>query len=286
MCWNAGAFMPFVENLVARIYWDEEGSGAPLLLIMGLGWASHGWHRSRSILSEKYRTIALDNRGVGRSDAPPGPYSIAQMAADAAAVLNAARVNTAHIFGVSMGGMIAQEFALQYPNKVRSLILGCTATGGPQAVRAAEPVLQVLMTRGQDPDQFAKAITPFIYDPGTAPERIEEDAVMRRKWYASGDAYSAQLQAVLAWEAYSRIAQISAPTLVIHGENDRLVPVENAKLIAARIPGAKLVVLPNASHLFLTDQTRAAHSAILDFLGAQATRKRVRPAPVPGATVA
>src|SRR5260370_13197496 len=146
--------MPFVENLGARIHWDEEGSGAPLLLIMGLGWSSHAWHRTRPVLSEKYRTIALDNRGVGRSEAPPGPYSIAQMAADATAVLNAARVNTAHIFGVSMGGMIAQEFALQYPNKVRSLILACTAAAGPHPVRPEQEVLHVLMTRGQDPDQF------------------------------------------------------------------------------------------------------------------------------------
>jgi len=277
--------MPFVENLGARIYWDEEGNGAPLLLIMGLGWTSHAWHRSRPVLSEKYRTIALDNRGVGQSEAPAGPYSIAQMASDATAVLNAARINTAHILGASMGGMIAQEFALQYPNKVRSLILGCTAAGGPQAVRAEEAALQVLMTRGQDPDGFAKAISPFIYDAGTSPERIEEDTALRRKWYPSGAAYFAQLQAIMAWEAYSRLAQISAPTLVIHGENDRLVPPENARLIAGRIPGAKLVIIPGASHIFTTDQPDLAHAAILDFLGAQATRKRVRPAPVPGPTL-
>jgi pimeloyl-ACP methyl ester carboxylesterase len=278
--------MPFVENLGARIHWDEEGSGAPLLLIMGLGWPSQAWHRTRPILSEKYRTIALDNRGTGRSEAPTGPYSIAQMAADAAAVLNAARVNAAHIFGMSMGGMIAQEFALQYPNKVRSLILGCTAAGGPQAVRAEEAALEVLMTRGQDPDQFAKAVSPFIYDAGTSPERIEEDTAVRRKWYPSADAYFAQLQAVIAWDAYSRIGQISVPTLVIHGEHDRLVPPENARLIAARIPGAKLAMIPGASHIFTTDQPALAHSAILDFLGAQATRKRVRPAPVPGGALA
>jgi 3-oxoadipate enol-lactonase len=272
--------MPFVENLEARIHWDEEGRGAPLLLIMGLGWPSQAWYRSRPILSEKYRTIALDNRGVGRSEAPPGPYSITQMAADAAAVLNAARINTAHIFGVSMGGMIAQEFALQYPKKVRSLILGCTAAGGPQAVRAEQEALQVLTTRGPDPEQFAKAISPFIYDRGTPAERIEEDTAVRRKWYPPADAYFAQLQAIMAWEAYSRVGQIAAPTLVIHGENDRLVPPENAKLLAARIPGAKLAMIPRASHIFITDQTEAAHQVILDFLGAQATRQRERPAPV------
>ncbi len=272
--------MAFVENQGARIYWDEQGSGAPLLLIMGLGWTSHAWYRTRPLLSAKYRTIAMDNRGVGRSDAPPGPYSIAQMASDAAAVLAAAKVNTAHIFGVSMGGMIAQEFALQYPPKVRSLILGCTSAGGPEAVRADQAALQVLMTRSPNPDEFTKAISRFIYDRGTPPERIAEDTEVRRKWYPTSDAYSAQLQAILAWEAYSRIAKIAAPTLLIHGEKDQLVPAENGKMIAARIPGAKLVLLPNASHIFITDQTEAAHAAILEFLGAQATRQRERLAPV------
>jgi 3-oxoadipate enol-lactonase len=272
--------MPFVENLGARIHWDEEGHGAPLLLIMGLGWPSQAWYRSRAALSQKYRTIALDNRGVGRSEASPGPYSIVQMAADAAAVLNAARVNTAHIFGVSMGGMIAQEFALQYPRKVRSLILGCTAAGGPQAVRAEQAALQVLITRGPDAEQFAKAIAPFIYYRETPAERIEEDDAVRRKWYPPADAYFAQLQAIMGWEAYSRLGQITAPTLVIHGENDRLVPPENAKLIAERIPGAKSVMIPRASHIFITDQTEAAHKAVLDFLGAQATRQRERLTPV------
>ncbi len=271
--------MAFVENQGVQIYWDEQGSGAPLLLIMGLGWSSHAWYRTRPILSQRYRTIAFDNRGVGQSGAPPGPYSIAQMASDAAAVLGAAKANAAHVFGVSMGGMIAQEFALQYPQKVRSLILGCTAAGGPEAVRADQTALQVLMTRRKNPDEFAKAISPFIYDRATPPQRIAEDTEVRRKWYPAADAYSAQLQAILAWESYSRIAQIAQPTLVIHGENDKLVPSENGKLIAARIPGAKLVLIPNASHIFVTDQPEAAHAVILEFLGAQATRQRERPAP-------
>jgi len=271
--------MPFVENLGARIYWDEQGGGAPLLLIMGLGWPSYSWHRSRPLFSERYRTIAFDNRGVGQSDAPPGPYSIVQMASDAAAVLNAARVNAAHICGVSMGGMIAQEFALQYPKKVRSLILACTAAGGPEAVVAETSALQTLMSRGADHEAFNRAISPYIYAAATSPERIEEDTAVRRKWYPTGEAYRAQLQAVMNWEAYSRIGEIAAPTLVIHGEDDRLVPAENSKLIAARIPGAKLVVIPHASHIFTTDQPDASHAAILEFLGAQATRKRERPVP-------
>ena len=105
--------MPFVENQGAKLYWDEQGSGEPLLLIMGLSYPSYMWHRSRPVLANSYRTIALDNRGVGQSDVPPGIYSIALMASDAVAVMDAAGVESAHVFGVPMGGMIAQEFALQ-----------------------------------------------------------------------------------------------------------------------------------------------------------------------------
>lgn len=262
--------MAFVENQGVRIYWDEQGEGEPLLLIMGLAYTSHMWYRSRHVLAAQHRTLAFDNRGVGRSDVPAGPYTIAAMASDAAAVLDAAEVESAHVFGVSMGGMIAQEFALQYPNRVRSLILGCTAAGGPGVVRAEPEAIQMLMTRDMmSPEQAAEAAVPFIYDSATPRERIDEDLAIRRPWFSRPEAYVAQLQAILAWEAYSRLSAIPVPTLVIHGESDRLVPSGNAKLIAQRIPDARLVIIPHASHLFLTDQTEAAHDAILTFLAAQ-----------------
>jgi len=263
--------MPFVENQGARIYWDEQGHGAPILLIMGLSYPSYMWHRTRPVLAARYQTIALDNRGVGRSDVPSGPYPIALMASDAAAVLDAAGIESAHLFGISMGGMIAQEFALQYPKRVRSLILGCTGAGGPTAVRAEPAATQMLMTRDKmSPEQAAEAPVPFIYDSATPRERIDEDIAIRRPWFPRPEGYVAQLQGIIAWEACSRLSGIAAPTLVIHGENDRLVPPGNGKLIAERIPGARLVMIPHASHLFLTDQTEAAHSAILEFLSQQA----------------
>src|ERR1700689_228593 len=159
--------MPFVQNQGAKIYWDEQGSGEPLLLIMGLSYPSYMWHRTRPVLANRYRTIALDNRGVGQSDVPPGVYSIALMASDAASVLDAAGVGSAHVFGVSMGGMIAQEFALQYPKRVRSLILGCTASGGPHAIQAEAAVIETLLRQGMTPEQSREAFTPFIYDPAT-----------------------------------------------------------------------------------------------------------------------
>jgi 3-oxoadipate enol-lactonase len=258
--------MSIVENQGTKIYWDEQGQGAPVLLIMGLGYTSAMWHRTRPVLAQHFRTIAFDNRGVGLSDVPAGPYSIATMASDAAAVLGAAGISCAHVFGVSMGGMIAQEFALQYPAKTRSLILGCTAAGGPSAVRAESKVIDVLFARGMTPEQAREAILPFIYDAATPQEKIAEDIRVRQPWFPTPAGYMAQLQAILAWEGYSRIAQITAPTLVIHGKSDALVPPGNGELIAKRIPGARLVLLDPASHLFFTDQPEQAHKQVLEFL--------------------
>jgi pimeloyl-ACP methyl ester carboxylesterase len=215
--------------------------------------------------------VAFDNRGVGLSDVPPGPYSIATMASDAALVLDAAGIARAHVFGVSMGGMIAQEFALQYPARTRSLILGCTSPGGPLAVRAESKVADVLFARGMTLEQARVAILPHIYDAETPREKIEEDVSLRQRWLPSPQGYMAQLQAIMAWESYSRIAQIAAPTLVIHGKSDALVPPGNGRLIAERIPGAKLVLLDHASHLFLTDQTEASQREILDFLSSDSS---------------
>ena len=153
--------MAFVENQGARIYWDEQGQGEPVLLIMGLGYPSAMWYRTRPALASHYRTIALDNRGAGRSDTPPGPYSIRLMASDAAAVLEAAGSESAHVFGVSMGGMIAQEFALQYPQRVLSLILGCTAAGGSTVVRAEAEATQMLMKRDKmSPEKSRLLVRP------------------------------------------------------------------------------------------------------------------------------
>jgi 3-oxoadipate enol-lactonase len=262
--------MPFIQNQAAKIYWDEQGAGEPLLLIMGLAYPSDMWYRTRPVLAKKYRTIAIDNRGVGRSDVPSGPYPIPLMASDTLAVLDAAGIESAHVYGISMGGMIAQELTLEHPERVRSLILGCTASGGPTAVQAEPEVGQMIMARGSmTPEQAAEAAVPFIYDRGTPRAKIDEDLNVRRPWFARPEAYIAQLQGILAWEAYSRLPQITKPTLVIHGENDRLVPAANGALIAGRIPGARLVLLAHASHIYPTDQAEASDRAVLDFLAAQ-----------------
>ncbi len=261
--------MPFIENQGAKIYWDEQGQGEPILLIMGLGWPSTMWHRTRPILAAHYRTIAFDNRGAGWSEVPPGPYSIATLASDAASVLDAAGTQRAHLLGASMGGMIAQEFALQYPERVRLLVLACTTCGGPHATQADPEVIRVLLHREGAPSERAEAVVPFIYDASTPRERIDEDLAILSKNYATPEGYMAQLLGILAWEAYTRLPQIRVPTLVIHGANDRLVPAANGDLLARRIAGAQLVKLANASHIFMTDQPDAAHRNFLKFLSAQ-----------------
>lgn len=271
--------MPFANNQGTKIYWEEQGAGAPVLLIMGLGYASCMWHRTRPVLSATYRTIAFDNRGVGQSDVPPGPYSIAAMASDAAAVLDAAGIRRAHVFGVSMGGMIAQEFALQYPQRVWSLILGCTTAGGITTQYAEPAALMMLQTiMGMPAEQAAEAAVPLIYHCATPRRLIDEDIATRRPWLPTKDGYLAQLQAIIGWESFSRLPQIAAPTLVIHGKADRLVPPGNGEIIAARIPGAQLVLLDHAGHLFSTDQTEAAHRAVLEFLSSTRATERERAA--------
>ncbi|HEY9231410.1 MAG TPA: alpha/beta fold hydrolase, partial [Blastocatellia bacterium] len=188
-------------------------------------------------------------------------------AADAEAVMRAAGLERAHVLGVSMGGMIAQEFTLTYPDRVHSLVLGCTAFGGPQAAPASPEVIQILFARAtMEAEEAIRAMVPHIYDRHTPRERIEEDLAMRRRTLPTAEGYMAQVRAVLAWSSADRLSQIKAPTLVIHGETDELIPAANGRLIAERIPGAELLLLPLASHIYFTDQPEASMEATLAFL--------------------
>lgn len=259
--------MPFAESGGARVYWEESGSGEPILLIMGLGYALQMWFRTRPILDKRYRTIVFDNRGVGQSDVPASPYTIGQMADDAAAVMEAAGIQKSRVFGISMGGMIAQEFALRYPKRVERLVLGCTTFGGKTAKIAEKKVLDVLKARAtMTLEEGVEAMVPYIYDAGTPRVRIDEDLAVRRLVYPSTEGYMAQVQAISAWSCADRLSEMKARTLIIHGESDQLIPPENAALLAEKIAGAEVVMLERASHIFTTDQPEKAHEAILRFL--------------------
>ncbi len=261
--------MPIIENQGAKIYWEEHGAGDPLVLVMGLASTLDMWHRTLPIMKEHFRIILIDNRGVGRSDVPQMPFSIATMASDVVAVMDAAGIESARLFGISMGGMIAQEFTLNYPQRVRSLVLGCTNFGGRNVKPATPKVLEILRARGMmAPDEAAWAMVPHIYDKTTPRERVEEDIAIRMKWFPTVEGYFGQIGAIFSWDARERLPQIQAPTLVIHGETDELVPPENGRMIAELIPNAELVLLPEASHIFVTDKPEVSHQTILEFLKA------------------
>jgi len=261
--------MPYAKGDGASLYWEERGSGEPVLLVMGLGATLDLWSRLVPTLSANYRSILFDNRGVGHSDVPDPPYSIPQMARDAVAVLDAAGIGAAHIIGASMGRVIAQEVALTHPDRVRSLILACTACGGPGNVPASNEVRDALLGRAtMTPEEGIRALVPYVYHPATPRERVEEDLRIRLRCYPSAKGYLAQLQAVLGYETFARLGAIEVPTLVIHGDDDRLVPAANGQDLAARIHGARFVLVPQASHILLTDQPDWVNQTILEFLSA------------------
>jgi pimeloyl-ACP methyl ester carboxylesterase len=189
------------------------------------------------------------------------------MAADAAAVLSAAGVQRVHVYGVSMGGMIAQEFALLHPDRVGTLVLGCTQAGGATAVQPDMETMGALMRDDLSGEEAARAVSPFIYAAATPRERIEEDLAVRLPWLPTRAAYMAQLQGVFAWESHSRLDQIQKPALVMHGDADRLVPYANGNVVAGRIAGAKFITLPGAAHIYSTDLPGVAEKMALEFMG-------------------
>ncbi|HEX4808538.1 MAG TPA: alpha/beta fold hydrolase [Bryobacteraceae bacterium] len=263
--------MPFALNQGVRIYWEEHGSGPPLLMIMGLSFTLEMWHRLVPELARRYRLIMFDNRGMGRSDVPRGRFSIEQMARDAVAVMDAANVGAAHVLGASMGGMIAQELALCFDHRVRSLMLGCTSHGG---LISRWPDFRYVPRKVSfsDSDHSARErpIIDLLYAATTARELIEEDLQIRSTCRWTREGFLKQFGAILLWSSYRRLPRIRVPTLVVHGAQDRLIPPENGRVVARRIPGARFVLLPNAGHILTTDQTEQCLAAILDFLGQHA----------------
>jgi 3-oxoadipate enol-lactonase len=253
-----------------RIYYEVHGSGEPLLLIMGLGGNAADWQMQIPYFSREYQVIAFDNRGAGRSDKPKQPYTIAQMADDAAALLKVLGIASAHVYGVSMGGMIAQEMALRHPARVRSLILGGTMAGGPSAVMAGPQMLQRWASTAALPlEESIVAGLSFLYsDEFIARNRrqLVDRALEMADLAPPIDALQRQFSAVARFNACDRLDQIRVPTLIIAGTCDKIVPVENSRILAERIPGAELVELEGAGHGFLAERAEEANAAVGDFL--------------------
>jgi 3-oxoadipate enol-lactonase len=244
-----------------ELYFDSTGAGAPVLLVMGLGMNATGWWRTVPVLARSHRVLAFDNRGMGRSGKPPGPYTMDELADDAVAVLDAAGEPAAHVYGISLGGMIAQHIALRHPDRVRGVVLGATTAGG-ELVAAADPVTLAFFFRRADmpPDEAVWASVPYNYGPATRAhhaQRIGEDIAQRLRFPVEPEPYKAQLAAAAGHDMSARLSEIRAPTLVVHGEQDRMVPVANGERLAARIPCARLKTYPGAGHLYTTDEPAA-----------------------------
>jgi 3-oxoadipate enol-lactonase len=268
--------MAFAQSGAVRLHWESTGEGAPVLLVMGLGMTATGWWRTVPVLAESFRAIAFDNRGVGRSDRPEGPYSVPQMADDAVAVLDAAGEERAQVYGISLGGMIAQEVALRHPDRVAGLVLGATTPGGERAEHASEATVAFFRRRGEMPAEEAVwASVPYNYGPETRRSRaglIGEDVERRLRYPVEPEPYEAQLEAALSHDALDRLGAVAAPTLAVHGEEDRMVPVGNGRILAEAIPGAELAVWPGAGHLYPTDEPRADRG-VAEFLARVAGRE-------------
>ncbi len=266
--------MPRARNRTISVHYESAGAGAAVLLVMGLGMNATGWWRTVPVLlAAGLRVLTFDNRGVGRSDRPAGPYTTAAMADDAVAVLDATAVQRAHVYGISLGGMIAQEIALRHPDRIARLVLGATTPGGDGALPADEATLEFFQRRGQMPAEEAVwASVPYNYSIRTRAQhgdRIVQDIRQRLRYPIEPEPYAAQLAAALGHDAYDRLGRVRAPTLVVHGQEDVMVPPANGRLLANLVPDARLLELRGAAHLYPTDEPNADHE-IAAFLTASA----------------
>jgi 3-oxoadipate enol-lactonase len=244
-----------------RIAWERRGEGPPLLLIQGLGYARWGWEPVTHLLARSFEVLLYDNRGIGASDAPPGPYTVAELAADAVQVLDEAGVERAHVLGTSLGGMVAQELALAAPDRVDRLVLVCTTPGGPESFPMPEQTVR-LMTGGATLRQFVENALA----PGADPELVQRILRHREATAQPLEAWSAQAAAGAAFDALDRVAGIEAPTLVLHGTEDAVVDSRNTALLALRIPDCRVELFPGGGHLFFWEQPERFADVVTEFL--------------------
>jgi len=251
------------------MYYELHGEGEPLLLIRGLGSTCEGFAAQVEGLAPHFRVISFDNRCVGRTDQPQQPFTIADMADDTAALLDALEVESAHVFGVSLGGMVAQEFVLRHPHKVKRLVLACTHAGPRTATRAPEWAVQIFNESRDMPREAALRYSiPLLFAKKTVeehPEIIEEALRVMARNNQPKPSYLLQLGAVMMYDTFDRLPEIKHTTMVMTGTEDTLVDPGNSRLISERIPGARLVEFPETGHVFFTEKPDDVNRALIDF---------------------
>ena len=256
--------------MTVRIAWERRGAGPPLVLVHGLGYARWGWEPVVAGLADRFELLLLDNRGIGASEAPPGPYTAAAMAADVLRVMDEAGLDRAHLLGTSLGGMIAQELALTRPERVERLVLACTTPGGPDAYPLPEGTLRLI---AEAPSlEPAVALRRFVENalaPATVsgqPELVEQILAHRLAAPQDPAAWMAQAAAGAAFDRFADLGSIGAPTLVQHGTADRVVDVRNATLLGDRIAGAEVELFDGSGHLYFWEQPERFVGSVTRFL--------------------
>jgi 3-oxoadipate enol-lactonase len=280
--WVKSGLMPHVSRPDGTKIWFEvfgDPEGEPLLMIQGLGASSRGWIRQRRAFSRQFRCIAFDNRGAGHSDKPEGPYDLSEMAEDALAVLDAAGFETAHIMGASMGGVIAQILAVLHPDRVRSLVLACTACHHHEWRRE---LLAEWAQTAQEKGMRHVAGRSLRWIIGSRMRRrLELPASLLWPLIAAAPAHAfvSQVEAILNADDTLReeLRTLRVPTLVITGSQDILTPVGDAEELAEVIPGAELVIVPGGAHAVMVDKAPAFNDAVLSFLERHRTSVTVAP---------
>jgi 3-oxoadipate enol-lactonase len=241
-----------------RLHYERRGEGEPLLWVTGFGISAAVFEPVLAPYAERFECITYDNRGSGRSDAPVWPTSMPQLAADAARLLDELELESAHVYGLSMGGMIAQELAIRFPERVRGLVLGCSTTGGPRAIRPTLGELAALSTGAArmlgEPGRPWRA--PLVFSGRFRREHPERAAELVRNFDNPRSplrGHATQFIASVYHDTFNRLPRIQAPTLVLHGRRDRLTPLVNARMIADRIPDGELQIVPGAGHAYLLE---------------------------------
>jgi pimeloyl-ACP methyl ester carboxylesterase len=254
-----------------NINYKVEGQGEPLVMIMGFTAGRIGWMPQIRFFKKYYRVVTFDNRGAGKSDRPPGPYSTRIMADDTVKLMDLLKIEKAHIMGLSMGGMIAQELAINYPQRVIKLVLASTyarqdETSGDTLELAKFPELT--------PEKKASAMIDLAFNKPFF--RFIVGFLARVQTRFTGDSgrvgIEAQSEACLKHDTLERLSSITAPTLVIVGTGDRIIEPVSSEVIAGRIPNAKLVKVEGASHYFSFEMKNVFNREVLDFLKNDAPR--------------
>jgi pimeloyl-ACP methyl ester carboxylesterase len=249
-----------------NVVWEAQGEGAPVLLVHGLGYTRQGWGPLRDLLARRYRVLSYDNRGIGESEIAPGPYSVAELAADAADVLDAAGAQRAHVVGASLGGMVAQLLAAEQPERVERLVLVGTTPGGAGAYPLPQQTLALMAEAPSlPPDVALRRFVENALAPGSP--LVDEVFAYRQRHPPDPAGWAAQAAAGAAWDADGRLGRIAAPTLVLAGTADAVVDPRNAQLLVDAIPGAKLELIDDAGHLPFWERAEEFAAIVERFLG-------------------